>query len=75
MITKKKVIITIVVLVVLITGLMLLRNQEGASEAEKKKATEAVNNKVYVRVQQVNFMKKQQELNSRLPWKRRRKVS
>ncbi|MHB8126600.1 MAG: efflux RND transporter periplasmic adaptor subunit [Desulfitobacteriaceae bacterium] len=54
MLTKKKVIITIAVLVVLITGVMLLGNQEGASPAEIEK----VNNKVYVKVQQVNFIEK-----------------
>lgn len=54
MITKKKVIISMAVLVVLITGVMLLRNQEGASPAEIKQ----VNNEVSVKVQQVNFTEK-----------------
>ena len=54
MLTKKKVIISMAVLVVLITGVTVLGNQEGASPAEIKQ----VNNKVYVKVQQVNFIKK-----------------
>ncbi|EGW37051.1 efflux RND transporter periplasmic adaptor subunit [Desulfosporosinus sp. OT] len=54
MLTKKKVIISMAILVVLITGVMLLRNQEGASTAEIKQ----VNNKVSVKVQKVNFMEK-----------------
>ncbi|SHI93818.1 efflux RND transporter periplasmic adaptor subunit [Desulfosporosinus lacus] len=63
MLTKKKVIISIAVLVVLMTGVMLLGNQEGAAEAENKQVTiEAVNNKVYVMVQQVNFIEKAAEI-------------
>jgi len=54
MLTKKKVMMTMAVLVVLMTGVMVLGNQEGASTAE----IETVNNKVYVIVQQVNFIEK-----------------